>query len=570
MKLAGITEKLNTSVNEEHNKLKSENIIKRIWDKDYSVWSDSPDEVSNRLGWLKSIEASFDSLKEINSFVESVKKDGFKKVILMGGFKKVILMGMGGSSLAPEVFRQTFGVKKGYLDLIVVDSTHPDYISEVENEIIYDETLFLVSTKSGSTVETVSFMKYFFNKSIDKIGKENTGKHFVAITDPGSGLEKTAKQLNFRKIFLNDPNIGGRYSALSLFGMVPAALVGLDLEKILSRAKIMANKCSESNDNPGVELGVILGVSALAGLDKVTLITSPKLSFFGAWLEQLIAESTGKDGKGIVPVDLEEILSVNHYSRDRIFIYIKLKHDNCYNVEINELEKSGFPVISIELEDIYDLGKEFFRWEFATIVAGIILGIQPFDQPNVESAKVVAREMMDEFKNNGVLPSLTPNINENEIKIYGDINSNNLKDAPHEFFRHIVKDKSYVAIQAYIKPDKKFYKLLHKIRTIIQKKYKVATTFGYGPRFLHSTGQLHKGDGGNGLFIQILSEPENDLLIPDNPGENSSTVSFGVLIKAQALGDRKAMLANKRKVLTVDLGKNTMDGLQKLISIIND
>jgi hypothetical protein len=479
-------------------------------------------------------------------------------------------MGMGGSSLAPEVFRQTFGVKKGYLDLIVVDSTHPDYISEVENEIIYDETLFLVSTKSGSTVETVSFMKYFFNKSIDKIGKENTGKHFVAITDPGSGLEKTAKQLNFRKIFLNDPNIGGRYSALSLFGMVPAALVGLDLEKILSRAKIMANKCSESNDNPGVELGVILGVSALAGLDKVTLITSPKLSFFGAWLEQLIAESTGKDGKGIVPVDLEEILSVNHYSRDRIFIYIKLKHDNCYNVEINELEKSGFPVISIELEDIYDLGKEFFRWEFATIVAGIILGIQPFDQPNVESAKVVAREMMDEFKNNGVLPSLTPNINENEIKIYGDINSNNLKDAPHEFFRHIVKDKSYVAIQAYIKPDKKFYKLLHKIRTIIQKKYKVATTFGYGPRFLHSTGQLHKGDGGNGLFIQILSEPENDLLIPDNPGENSSTVSFGVLIKAQALGDRKAMLANKRKVLTVDLGKNTMDGLQKLISIIND
>ncbi len=561
MKLAGINEKLNASIEEEHNKLKSENIVKRIWDKDYSVWSDSPDEVSNRLGWLNSIEASYDFLQEIIFFVESAKKEGFKKVILLG---------MGGSSLAPELFRQTFGVKKGYLDLIVVDSTHPDYISEIENEIVYDETLFLVSTKSGSTVETVSFMKYFFNKSIDKIGKENTGKHFVAITDPGSGLEKTANQLNFRKIFLNDPNIGGRYSALSLFGMVPAALVGIDLEKILSRAEIMANKCSESNDNPGVELGVILGVSALAGLNKVTFITSLKLNYFGAWLEQLIAESTGKDGKGILPIDLEEILSVKYYSRDRIFIYIKLRNDNRYNAEINELRDSGFPVISIELEDINDLGKEIFRWEFATIVAGKVLGIQPFDQPNVESSKIVAREMMEKYKDSGNLPSLNATLSENAISVYSDFKSNNLKDILHEFLMNIVKDKSYVAIQAYIKPDKKFYKLLHKIKTTIQKKYKVATTFGYGPRFLHSTGQLHKGDGGDGLFIQILTEQKNDLPIPDNPGENKSSVSFGVLIKAQALGDREAMMANKRKVLTIDLGKNNLDGLQHLVSILND
>lgn len=561
MRLAGINEKLNASIEGEHNKLKSENIVRRIWDKDYSVWSDSPDEVSNRLGWLNSIEASYDSLQEINYFVESAKKEGFKKVILLG---------MGGSSLAPELFRQTFGVKKGYLDLIVVDSTHPDYISDIENEIVYDETLFLVSTKSGSTVETVSFMKYFFNKSIDKIGKENTGKHFVAITDPGSGLEKTANQLNFRKIFLNDLNIGGRYSALSLFGMVPAALVGIDLEKILSRAEIMANKCSESNDNPGVELGVILGVSALDGLNKVTLITSPKLNYFRAWLEQLIAESTGKDGKGILPIDLEEILSVKYYSRDRIFIYIKLRNDNRYNAEINELRDSGFPVISIELEDINDLGKEIFRWEFATIVAGKVLGIQPFDQPNVESSKIVAREMMEKYKDSGNLPSLIPTLSENAISVYSDFKSNNLKDILHEFLMNIVKDKSYVAIQAYIKPDKKFYKLLHKIRTTIQKKYKVATTFGYGPRFLHSTGQLHKGDGGDGLFIQILTEQKNDLPIPDNPGENNSSVSFGVLIKAQALGDREAMMANKRKVLTIDLGKNNLDGLQHLVSILND
>lgn len=545
--------KLSEAINQSLSRLEKEKIVKRIWEKDFTVWDKNPDEISNRLGWLDSVETTSKAKNEIEEFIKAVMKEGFTHALLMG---------MGGSSLAPEVFRLTFGIKKGYLDLSVLDSTHPDVIKEFRDKINFEKTLFIVSTKSGGTVETMSFMKFFYNESVARLGKGKVGKHFIAITDPGSGLEQTARELKFRKIFLNDPNIGGRYSALSLFGMVPAALVGVDLNKFLSNTKGIINNSRSLANNSAALLGVIFGTLANEGINKVTFITSSQIKYFGAWVEQLIAESTGKNGKGILPVDLEEILSPDFYSEDRLFVYLKLKEDNTYDKRVKELGNAGFPIITIEMENIYNLGKEYFSWEFATAIAGWALGIQPFDQPNVESAKVQARKLVDMYKETGKLPELKFNFKQDGIGISGEIESENLTDSMGEFFKNVTGSKSYVAIQAYLKPDDDTTEALQKIRTSIQKKYKVATTLGYGPRFLHSTGQLHKGDSGNGLFIQIIGDPENDLPIPDNPGLDNSSISFGILIRAQALGDREAMLANQRKVLTFDLGNHVNDGLR--------
>ena len=453
--------KLNETITQTLSNLSQEKIVERIWNKDYTVWDDNPDEITNRLGWLNSVETTSNSMSEIKEFVQSVIKDGFTHALLMG---------MGGSSLAPEVFRLTFGVKDRHLDLAVIDSTHPAAVKEFSDRLEYDKTLFIVSTKSGGTVETISFMKYFYNKTLKVLGKEKAGKHFAAITDPGSGLEQMAKELNFRKIFLNDPNIGGRYSALSLFGIVPAALVGIDLNQFLTKTKMMVEECKTSGINSATELGVILGVLANEGIDKLTFITSPQIKYFGAWVEQLVAESTGKNGKGILPVDLEEVLTPEFYSLDRLFIYIKMKNDSTHNKQINALKDEGFPIIEIELNDIYDLGKEYFRWEFATVAAGWVLGIQPFDQPNVESAKVVARKMMSEYKEKSKLPSLKPNFTEDGISVSGNIKSDNLKDSLNGFLQNVTGGKSYIAIHAYLKPGKETTNQLQSIRTAIQKK----------------------------------------------------------------------------------------------------
>jgi len=549
-------EKLNTTIAQIRSKLSEEKIIERIWSKDHTVWNDNPDEISNRLGWLDSVETTSKAISEIKAFVQSVINDGFTHALLMG---------MGGSSLAPEVFRLTFGVKEGYLDLAVIDSTHPEAVKEFSDKLEAGKTLFIVSTKSGGTVETISFMKYFYNKTLTELGAENAGRHFVAITDPGSGLEEMAKELNFRKIFLNEPHIGGRYSALSLFGMVPAALVGIDLNDVLTKTQTMVEECKNNENNSAAELGIILGALTNEGIDKVTFITSPEIKYFGAWVEQLVAESTGKNGKGILPVDLEEVLASEFYSKDRLFVYMKMKNDSTYDTQINALKDAGFPILEIELGDVYDLGREFFRWEFATVIAGWSLGIQPFDQPNVESAKVVARKMMSEYKEKGELPELKPTFTEGGISVSGNIKSDNLKDTLNEFLQNIIEGKSYVAIHAYLKPGKETTKQLQSIRTAIQKKYKVATTVGYGPRFLHSTGQLHKGDAGNGLFIQIIGDPKEDLPIPDKPKSNKSSISFGVLIKAQAMGDREALVQNNRNVITIDLGQEVKKGLELMV-----
>jgi len=539
--------------------MKKERIIDRIWEKDFTVWENTPTGISNRLAWLDSPVETRNALNEINEFVKSVTDDGFTDVLLMG---------MGGSSLSPEVFSKVFGTKKGFMNLYVLDSTHPGAVLEYAHKLNPGKTLYIVSTKSGGTVETISFMKYFYNFAMKKVGKEKVGNHFTAITDPGSGLEQIAKDLSYRKIFLNNPDIGGRYSALSFFGTVPAALTGVDLSKLLDSASAMAEASKISGEgiskNTAAVLGVIMGVLANEGKDKITFFSSEKISGFGAWVEQLIAESTGKTGKGILPVDLEPVQSPDVYSNDRIFVHFKLEGDSSFDLRIDELKKAGHPVIEIGLTDIYDLGKEYFRWEFATSVAGCVLRIQPFDQPNVEQAKVIARKMVKEFQDEGKLPELKSSIEKDGIKVYGDVKGNSPAEALDNFLSKSKKGKNYISIQAYLKPDEQTWKQLENFRKKILEKNKAATTLGYGPRFLHSTGQLHKGDGGNGFFIQLVADEKENTPIPDEAGSDKSSITFGTLIKAQSLGDRQALLDNGRKVIRFDIGENIQAGLKKL------
>ncbi|MEI6613261.1 MAG: hypothetical protein WCL37_00015 [Chrysiogenales bacterium] len=550
--------------------LRTQRIVERIWEKDYKVWSASPAEITNRLGWLKSPDVSLAMADDIFDFVEAVREDGYTSALLLG---------MGGSSLAAEVFSLSFGVKEGYLDLAILDSTHPEAVLAHSQKFDPKKTLYIISTKSGGTVETFSFMKFFYNQVLAVVGKEKAGKHFIAITDPGSGLETAAKQLNFRKIFLNDPDIGGRYAALSLFGIVPAALLGIDIKELLKRAALMVSSCQSANSNTQNEntparLGVIMGHLANSGRDKIIFITSAQLSSFADWLEQLIAESTGKAGKGILPVVGGEILQPDGYANDSFFVHLRLQADHTHDQEILKLIAAGNPVVKIICKDVYDIGGEFFRWEMATAIASWRMGIQPFDQPDVEAAKNLARKMLAEYSQAGKLPQPSAKFASAGIRVYAEKNINNFKNLLSEYFGNDAegfsnKGNEYVSIQAYVKPDKNTGQLLRQLRAIIQKKYKTAVTVGYGPRFLHSTGQLHKGDAGKGLFIQIISQIDKDMPIPDQAGANKSNISFGTLITAQAFGDRQALLDKKRNIITFQLNTDQETGCTVLLKIFS-
>ncbi|NOQ98345.1 MAG: hypothetical protein GQ561_09285, partial [Calditrichae bacterium] len=392
-------------------------------------------------------------------------------------------------------------------------------------------------------------------------------------TDPGSGLEKIAKHLHFRRIFLNDPDIGGRYSVLSYFGLLPAALLGVDLEVLLASAaqEVEYDSPEQEQQSPAAILGLIMGILAKQGRDKLTFIMSEKIQYFGSWVEQLIAESTGKEGRGILPVVGEEILDIRDYTADRIFVFIHLKADKSFEDTIKKFSLSGHPVMVIVLDDIYELGKEFFKWEIATVIAGWSLKINPFDQPNVESAKILARDMVKSYKESGMLKEGDPVYTTNQIQFFGDVAGKSVK----EIFSHLIDSKSidetsdsnrsYIAIQAYIKPDSALNESLHHLRTLLQKKYRLATTVGYGPRFLHSTGQLHKGDAGHGIFIQLSADMPADLDIPDEAGSDTSSISFGILKTAQYLGDFEALKEGNRQVIRIHLGKSAVDNLNHLI-----
>ena len=545
--------------------IRDQKIITRISRHDHTIWKPDPTEIINRLGWLHISEKMVDMLPGIQSLVDELRHEGYSHALLMG---------MGGSSLAPEVFRFTFGVREGYLDLAVLDSTDPGAVSSFSEKLDPLKTLYIASTKSGGTVETLSFLNYFFNRTIEVVGAQEAGAHFIAITDPGSELETLAKKLNFRKIFLNDPNIGGRYSVLSYFGLVPAALIGVDVSNLLDRAIAMACNnegcnCPVGGDNSGAWLGAIMGELALSRRDKLTLILSPGISHFGSWVEQLIAESTGKEGRGILPVDGEVLLTPDTYADDRLFVYLRLKGNGTYDEKVRDLEEAGHPVVQIHLRDIYDLGGEFFRWEIATAIAGYRLGINPFDQPNVESAKVLTRQILSTYQKEGKLFEIAPTLTSEGIAVYTDQQVDTLKEALWRFLSQARtgRRRGYVALQAYLKPSPKTDEALRLLRTKIQTQIKIATTVGYGPRFLHSTGQLHKGDGGHGLFIQFTDDISIDAPIPQTAGEKGSSITFGTLKLAQALGDREALLNAGRKVIRFHLGK---DGNERLLRLIEE
>jgi transaldolase/glucose-6-phosphate isomerase len=519
--------------------IKAGRIMARIWAHDHTVWKTEPAEISNRLGWLHTAEVMTEQVPRLQALVGSVRADGYTDVLLLG---------MGGSSLAPEVFSKVFGGEKANLPrLAVLDTTDPGAVLAQAERLDPARSLFIVSTKSGGTVETLSGFKYFYNRTAAVVGAGRAGEHFVAITDPGSSLADLAAGYNFRATFLNDPNIGGRYSALSYFGLVPAALVGVDVEALLDRALTAACNCESGNcpvngDNDGAWLGVILAELAKAGRDKVTFITSPAIASFGDWVEQLIAESTGKEGVGIVPVVGEAVGSPAVYSDDRLFVYLQLEGDGTFDAAVQ-------PVVRLRLRDLYDLGGQFFLWEMATAVAGYRLGINPFDQPNVEAAKVLARKMVAAYGETGRLPE--------------DVLAPLTAEALNKFLAQ-ARAGDYVALQAYVQPTLETDAALLALRARLRDRLRLATTLGYGPRFLHSTGQLHKGDAGNGLFIQFTSDAGQDVAIPDEAGRPESTMTFGVLKVAQALGDKQALLDAGRRVIRFHLGTDVVGGLKEL------
>lgn len=544
-------------------RIEQDNIIKRIWAHDHTVWKDSPDEITNRLGWLYCPENMAGCIDELDDFVEGLCSDGIQHVLLLG---------MGGSSMAPELFARVFGSKEGYPELRVLDSTDPGALLQYAQELNPKVTVYIVATKSGGTVETFSFMKYFYNQALRALGEQDAGKHFVAITDPESGLEVIARDLGFRKIFLNDPEIGGRYAVLSYFGLVAAAVIGMDVKLLLDRAAGMAREARKPGvENSAAVLGAVMGSLALRGRDKLTFVMSPAVTPFGPWVEQLIAESTGKDGTGILPVEGESLEAPKAYADDRLFVHLRVRDDNIHDSRIEALRQAGHPVVRIDLEDPYDLGSEFLRWQMATAVAGTVLGINPFDQPNVESAKVMARQMVRAYKDGQGLPELTPAASAGGITAYADFKVSSPEEALGIFLEKFARGtddargRGYISIQAYLKPSALVNAAFHDLRCVMQKKYRAATTVGYGPRFLHSTGQLHKGDAGHGLFIQFTASMPEDADIPDEPGAEASGISFGVLRSAQALGDRSALLSNGRNVIRFDLGDDVRSGIRRLM-----
>ncbi len=536
-----------------------EQLVTRIWAESYSVWSNSPDEISNRLGWLRTPK----NMRDEKSCIEALVQD-----INNARYTEAVVLGMGGSSLAPEVFGKLFG--DGHIKLHVLDSTHPDAVQALRQKLDLPKTLFLVSTKSGTTTETLSFFKTFYNWMAEEVGAEAVGRHFIAITDPGSKLVNLAEAYEFRALYLADPNIGGRYSALTHFGLIPAALVGADLNRLLRRGIEAMDNCGphlHTADNPAALVGAVMGDLARAGRDKLTILASPQVAPFADWLEQLVAESTGKAGTGILPVVGERVGAPDVYGEDRLFVYLKWSNDETHEAAVQALIDAGHPVITTQFRDVYDLGAQFFLWEFATAVAGARLEIQPFDQPNVESAKVQARKMMAQYMDTGQLPSVSTALTENGMSVVGDVQADSVAGALRAFLEE-AEEGDYLSIQAYIQPTEAAEQALRTMQNQLRDQTKLATTLGFGPRFLHSTGQLHKGDSGNGLFIQLVDKPQGEVMIPDDAGKEHASVPFSILIESQSLGDRQALLQEDRHVLRINLGSRPVQQIQALTEAV--
>jgi glucose-6-phosphate isomerase len=536
--------------------------VQRLWQRDASLWTGSDE--SNWLGWLDIIDEQIAQQDQLQKIAKEVQQRGFQHVLLLG---------MGGSSLCPEVLRMTFGRIPHFPNLHVLDSTDPAQVKAFEHQIDVSKTLFIVSSKSGSTLEPNIFKQYFFERTKQTVGVTKVGSHFIAITDPGSKMQQVAEADRFLHIFFGRPSIGGRYSALSNFGMVPAAVMGLDTKTFLAHAAEMARACRPAGsveENPGAKLGIILGAAAKAGRDKVTIITSPAISDLGAWLEQLIAESTGKVGKGIIPVDRESLAPPEAYGSDRVFAYLRLDSgpDPDQDARIAAIEKAGHPVVRIAMPDIHHLGAEFFRWEIATAVAGAIIGINAFNQPDVEASKIATRNLTSEYEKTGSLPSEKAMLEDAGIKLFTDENNaaELAKAAGGDFSlpgyikAHLarIKPGDYFAVLGYIQMNAEHEASLEAIRHAVRDKKRVATCLGFGPRFLHSTGQAYKGGPNSGVFLQITCDDSVELPVP------GQKFTFGVVKAAQARGDFQVLAERGRRALRVHLGSNIKAGLLTL------
>jgi len=521
--------------------LANDRIVDRLWAKDHTVWKPDPTEITNRLGWLTVHEQMKQQRDQLHACVAAAKDMGTTDVVLLG---------MGGSSLGPEVLRASFGSAKGCPRLWVLDSTVPGWVRQVTKSINPSRTLFLVASKSGGTIEVLSLFAHF-RQVVSHAKMNRGGEQFIAITDPGTSLEALAKQEGFRQVFSNPPDIGGRYSVLSLFGLVPAALLGLDVDRLLERAQTMAQRCrvpSPIENNPGAYLGAAMGQLAKTGRDKVTIVSSPQLAAFGLWVEQLLAESTGKEGTGLIPVAQEPVLTPQAYGTDRFFVYLRLRGDqnDPLDRQMQALVRAGQPALQLELKDRYDLGAEFFRWEFATAVAGHLLGIHPFDQPNVQESKDNTNRVLTAFQSTRRLPEQP---------------SHRVHQAASDLAGQMHRG-AYLAMLAYTTPSRPLEAALGALRKALVSRFHVTTTCGYGPRYLHSTGQLHKGGPKSGVFLELVDRMTPDVAIPGKP------FSFGTLAKAQAAGDLESLRAHGRRAILVQLGTDPVATVKALTAAL--
>ena len=552
------------AVKEAIKRAETEQWSRRIWRKDATLWKDDEAHqkiIRNALGWVTVVDQLVEHAGELAAFSERVRNDGFTGAMLLG---------MGGSSLCPEVFRRTFGKREGYPELHVLDSTDPATVESFEDRVDLTKTLFIVASKSGTTTEPLMFYKYFFSR-VREIKGDRAGENFVAITDPGTLMEEMAKGDSFRRIFLNPPDIGGRYSALSYFGMVPASLQGFDFKTLLDRAERAVHACSPvvpAEENPAARLGAILGTLANAGRDKLTLSIAPEISSLGLWIEQLIAESTGKEGKGIIPIAGETLGVPGVYGNDRLFVHIGIgAPDSDTDAKLRALEAAGHPVVRRRLTDLLDLGEEFYLWEMATAIAGAIIGINSFDQPNVQESKDNTKHFLEVYKKEGSLPDQEVGAEGRGLRAYCDAETiAELGNGSLDNFvtAHLARSHAgdYIAMLDYIQETSEHEELIQAIRTHLRDALHVATTTGYGPRFLHSTGQLHKGGPPSGVFIQVTADNAVDVPLPNEP------FTFGVLKQAQALGDFQSLSSRHRRAIRLHLGTDIGAGLRTLLEIV--
>lgn len=549
------------SIMSELDKMRRDNIIGRIWAKDHTVWKASPVEIVDRLDWLDAPPETLEKITYIRQTLEP---------FFSGNINDVVLLGMGGSILAAEVFNKIFGSESGYPNLHIMDTTDPILISRLTKRLNMEKTLFLVSSKSGKTMEVISLFYYFYNLVLDKTG-DTASSHFIIITDKGSHLEDLSNKLSLQHVFSDNSNIGGRYSALSMTGIVPAAIIGIDVEILLlsaidaqqrEKVEIFSGEITAT----GAVLGATLGTLAQKGRNKITFVMSTQWTSFGNWLEQLIAESTGKEGKGILPVLDEPLADPFVYGNDRLFVFFQnAPGDN--SEKIAGLIEAGHPVITITTNNRYDLGGLMFLWEMATAVAGYFLGINPFDQPDVEITKAHIRRMIALYREHQELPYELPSLTTPECVVYGGPQTPNLADKLKLFLSEANKD-DYVCLQVYLNQSPEIDETLKNLRETVFIKYGIAVTMGYGPRYLHSTGQIHKGDSGNGLFIQLTQENFWDVDIPDEIGKKKSSLTFGTLQAAQAHGDWQALKDAGRRIIRFHFRTNPVAGLQNLTSLL--